>query len=900
MERRFSISHSNFISMKTNPPHWAEKFFRWFCKPELFETLDGDLQESFEDRLNESSLGKARWYYIREVLGMLRPGIIRPLFPNKFFFINTSMIKNYLKVAFRQIGRHKLFSGLNIIGLASSMAVCLLIIMIVVDHFGYDNFHENKGRIYRLVSDKQGGKQYLRPRSATAPMTLATELKEQYPWVDQTVRISKTRADIKYGDEVLPLTGFWTEQSFLEVFSFGWGSGNRQTSLQHPNTIVITEKTRHLLFKDKPALGENVSLHNGEEFVITGIIPNPPRQSHLQFDFLLSLPTIARLKAEGEAPFDPDDWTNAYGGYVYLTLEHAKYENDLALALESLAEKSSQMDKLDYLFAYQHFTKIAPLANSDISNPIGLEIPRFLFYILLGLGSIILVLACFNYTNLSIVKAIKRADEIGIRKVVGASRGQIIVQFIMEAILISLMALFLSIFLLEFLIEGFYSLNPFIEKFFYLSRTYWMYLIFLGFSIITGMVAGLLPAVHLSRLRVVQALKKLKNLRTFSYTGLRKTLLVLQFGFSIIFILTTLIILRQQDKLVSTELGFKSENIINVDLQGVDYNIFAQKLKQLNQVIEVSGSVVNPSTGINIGMAVRPVQQELFLSIDHNVVCGNYLENLEIELVAGQSFPELAIQDQERYVIINQQAVPYLGFDSPASSIGEKLFFKNGIMDSSAYPIPLTIIGVVKDFHYLSLGFAKSKLGPYAIRHNPEHVDFANIKISGENVPGALSDIQEAWTELDNIHALRFDFFDEKIANTYVMFTASSRILGLIGVLAIIIACLGLLGMVTYTVESRIREIGIRKVLGASQRGLIWKLSKEFLWLLGIAIVLAVPISIFVNQLWLENFTIRIDIGPGILLAGIGILLSLSLLAVVSQTWRAAKMNPADTLKAVD
>ena len=886
--------------MKTNHPHWAEKFLRWFCKPELFENLEGDLRESFEDKLSEFGLQKARWFYIREVLGMLKPGIIRPLFPDTTFFIHTSMIKNYLKVAFRQIGRHKLFSGLNIIGLASSMTVCLLIIMILADQFGYDTFHEKKDRIYRVISDRQEDNQYLRPHYASAPIPIADKLKSTYPWVEQAIGMNRIGNDLKYGEKIIPSNGIWASQSFFDIFSFGWVSGDSSSALSKPNSIIITAETHEKLFDGKDALGKLISIGNWGEFIVTGIMPDPPKQSHIQFQYLLSTPTIARLKEEGKSVIDPEDWRNVYMNHVYVLLKDIKYEAELGRALDQIAEEYSKLDeKNDYLFGFQPFTEIAP-GDINLSNPMGMEVPRVILYALAGLGFLILLLACFNYTNLSIARALKRAREIGIRKVSGAKRRQIIAQFLLEAILTSIMALLLSVFLLEFLIEGFYGLDPFIRKIFALPRAPWIYLIFFVFSIFTGIIAGLLPAIHLSSFSPVNILKGLKTLRFFSYVGLRKTLLVIQFTFSLIFIISTLIIIRQQHKLLSTELGLNTENILNVDLQGQDFNLFKQKAQQIPSISEITGSAIIPASGVNIGINVKPLEQELVFSLDYNTVCGNYLENVGLTLIAGNDFPHTITQDHERFIMLNEKAVSYLGYDSPEDAIGKRLVYTGFEDDVDSIPAnnTLQVIGVIKDFHYQTLGLPSSELGPYALRYNPENVSFANIKVEGSAIPQTIESLKDIWPEFDEIHPFKFSFFDEDVAKTYLFFTASSRILGLLGTLAIIIACLGLLGMATYTVESRIKEIGIRKVLGASERGLIWKLSKGFMWLLGIAILIAVPISIFLNQLWLENFAIRIDIGPGILSAGVGILLILSLLAVVSQTWRAAKTNPADTLRA--
>lgn len=871
------------------PPKWAETFLRWFCRRDLLEHIQGDLEETFEQNLQDFSPEKAKRIYSREVLGLFRPGIIRKYHLNQSLAMNISMFANYFKIAFRQIRRHKLFSGLNIFGLATSMSICLLIIMMLADQFSFDQFHTHKDDMYRVLSMYVEKGQTIDRMTATTALRLADELTTSYPFVKKATRMLATTKDATGGEKTLPIRGKWVDPEFLEMFSFDWVKGDKKTALQNPESIILTEETAYKFFENKDPLGEVISFDKWGEFMVTGVMADIPRQSHLQFDFLFPISARASLEKEKIVGEILNDEEMIWAGYVYVLLEETASQKDLNKALANIASTQTDLHKSLYFhYESEPFTHIAPM-DFDIMNQEGGTIPIQLLYFLMALGAVIMVSACFNYTNLSIARSLKRAREIGIRKVVGAKRRQIIAQFLTESVLISWLALFLAVGLLELLIWAFYQSETFLHQFIHLSKTPQIYLTFWGFSTVVGIIAGLLPALHLSAFQPIQVLQKLSNIKLFSHVGMRKALIVIQFSFSIIFVMGTLILVLQQRHLSSIDLGIRTENIVNVSLQGMDYNLFVQEASKIKGIDAIAGSQLIPASG-TMNSREAWISGKLDTTvISTNLVSANYIKNLELDLVAGQDFPPENIAGQEKWAIISEKAVKGLGFSSPDSILGHELHHSK-----EDTVLSLTVIGVIKDFHHMGVA---EKPTPYMLRLNTEEIRVASVLVQEGTMMSTIEALKSSWEELDPVHEFSWQFFDEKVGQRFKVFTLGARIVGLIGFLAVVIACLGMLGMAVYEVEGKTKEIGIRKVLGAGEGQLIWKLSRNFLFLIGIAILIGLPVSYLGADMFLQQFDYRITFGVGLILLGITLILIPSLFSIISQTYNAAKANPVESLR---
>lgn len=799
------------------------------------------------------------------------------------------MLYNYFKIAYRQLLKNKLFSALNIFGLATSLSVCLMLIMILSDQYGYDNFHEKKDRIFRVTSAKvEKGLTPHKADFATAPLSIPDKLDNTYPFIKNTVRLVDIGGYFTIDEKRFDSNGrgFVVDADFLNVFDFGWIKGNQKNALAEPRSIVLTETTAKNLFPYKEAVGQSLEYSDLGEFKITGIIPDPPVRSHIFFDYLVSYSSVDVLTSEQRSELSMHNEDDIWRGLVYLLLEnkndHIKLKNALA---ETSAAYSHKNPEYNYLFESQALLDVMP--SEDLSNEIGVATPREVLYFLVGLGVIIILSACFNYMNLSIARSLKRAKEIGVRKVIGARKKDIVFQFLGESILIALLSLLVAIFLLEILIPAFYNLDPFVEEVFLLERTPKTYLVFFIFSLLVGLIAGVFPAFNISAFQPIQAIRQLNNIKLFSRVGIRKALITIQFALSLIFILTVIIVLHQQEHVLNADLGTRSGNLYNVRMNDVDYEVFAQKVRQLKGVEDVSASNLVILTGENSMTMTSFGNENDSMQLSYNIVSPNYIENMDIELIAGNGFPEEINSKGEQSIILNEKAVKRMGYKNPIQALGQTIKIDT---------LALSVIGVVKDFHHDNIWF--QPIQPFGLRSGGVYAQNANIVLNREeDFSETVGAIRAIWDELSPAAPMSSFYLDERIYYLSNFFRMGSSIIGFVGALTIIIACLGLLGMVIYSVEGKVKEVGIRKILGASEKGLIWQLSKGFLMLLGIALIMAVPFTLFAANIWLDFFQIRITIGPTLILTGVGLMLMLGLGTVMSQTYFAAKRNPVKSLR---
>lgn len=798
------------------------------------------------------------------------------------------MIKNYIKVALRQLWRHKFFSILNIFGLATSMAVCLLLIMIVMDQYGYDEFHENKTRIFRVISANAGENEPLKgPQFATAALSLQQPLSEEFPFIEKVTRMVQIGLNgWKFNNQEYDTGGgFMVDEDFLDIFSFGWLNGNQETALEQPHSLVISDKAQAEMFPNQDPIGKVIDWKGLGEFTITGVIKQPPVRSHIKFNFLIPFSTWEALNDQQKESIAVTNLDDTWRGLVYVLLKNAGQQQQFDESLAGLADKYTQrIPGQQYLFESQALGDIMP--SRDLSNEIGIGTPTIVLYFLMSLGLIIILSACFNYTTLSIARSLKRAKEIGIRKVAGAYKRDIIFQFLGEAILIALLALVVAVVLLEYLIPAFYGLDPFVAQTFYLSKTPMTYFIFFIFSIIVGFLAGFFPAFNISAFQPIAAIQQLSNVKVFSRTGIRKALIGIQFALSLIFILMVIIVLKQQAYVLNTDLGSNTEHLLNVRMDTVDYQLFAEQVRQIKGVEGVSASERVILTGENYTATAVFNNQSDSMTLQCNTITPSYIQNLAIKLIAGKMFENAITEASHDAVLLNEQAVSRMGFQSPNEAIGAELLFEDRI---------IRVIGVVKNFHHDNIWF--NPIEPYAFFFGKAAYRNANIQLTPGLTKEALASIRSTWSTIAPGQDFIAFFTDERVFYLNKFFNVGSRIIGFVGFLTILIACLGLLGMVIYTVEGKTKEVGIRKVLGASVGHIIWQLSKRFVWLIFMSILIAVPITILGANLWLQNFYLRISIGPLMILGGISILLTLAGITIISQTFFAANQNPVHAIR---
>lgn len=813
------------------------------------------------------------------------------------------MIINFIKVALRNLLKNKTFSFINIFGLAVSMSVCLLLILMLADQRQYDQFHTLKERIYRIVSDRNNDPVL----TATSPLPLGITLQEEYPIVEKsTTLMTGIGGEATYMQHTMTMRGFFADPNMFEVFSFQLEKGNKHLILKEPRSIVLTAEFSEKLFGNTDPIGKVISYKDlgllildigpmdnqpvpWGEFTVTGVLAKKEYKSHLQFDALVSQSTLPSLIAEEKFEDRSDNWTNYFHCYTYVLLKEGKEEAELQLALNDIAQRkySDKEDYIKFAFSAQNLTEITP--GKFMSNFASFRLPIEVFYFLSFLALVIMISACLNYTNLSIARSLTRTKEIGIRKVTGAFRGHLILQFLGESIITSFLALVLAILFLNLMKPAFMSLwiNKYLN--FNLSENIPIFMIFFIFAIAIGILAGIIPSLHLSKFKPIQVLKGNEGGKP-GKLGFRKILTVTQFVVSLFFIVTTILIFRQTKHYINFEYGFKTENIINIQLQGNDFELVSNELSSIPGVANVSACQYLPATGYSIGSSLKLAgNEDDYIGMGSIFAHPNFLDNLGLEIVSGQNFSDYNSSNTEKAVIINESAAEKLGFKSAIDAIGAAVEIKG--VDQN-----VQIAGVVKNFRF-RMPWIEENIGPFVFRNGPNHFSYVNVKVNTKDMRAVVNEIEKRWVEIDPVHGFEYSYFDEQMARSYQLLTDLISIVGFFAFLSISIACLGLLGIATFTAERRVKEVGIRKVLGAGESKIALLLSKSFIKMLLIAILIASPLVYVLNNMWLQNISNKIDYGFGTIFLGILIMLTLGILTIGSQILRASKANPADTLR---
>ncbi|MBN7800551.1 ABC transporter permease [Algoriphagus aestuariicola] len=887
----------------TLPPRFPMRIFRAFCDPEIRDSIEGDLIELYRTRVKASGRTTANLRFFADVALLFRPGIIKPIgLPTNQN--HTIMFRNYFKIGFRNILKYKTFSFINIFGLALAMSISMLILMMLAEQNSSDQFHEKKELIFRVLSDYEGS----RNQYATSPQPLAAELAE-YPAVETTTKlVPAVGGDITFEEKSKGINGHFADPEFFEVFSFELESGNPKSALAQPYSMVVSQELASFLFRDQNPVGKTVQfldrkmkLPQGSDttgtsplewgnFTITGVIDQSKYTSHLEFDVLVSSSTMPSLISATKLEDRRDDWKFFFQTYTYALLSEGKQPEDLSIALDDIVKRKAEEIKADHTVGF----KMVPQALGDVAlglvnNDSKARLPLLGYYFLIALALVILASACLNYTNLSIARALTRAKEIGIRKVTGALRKNLVVQFLSESILTALLSLVIAFILLLVLVPSFKGLwvNQFLN--FKLPFVPSLFVGFILLAIIVGILAGIYPALFLSGYQPIKALKSLSDLGGSGKLRLRKFLGVSQFVVSLFFITTSILIYSQFKHYMAFDYGFKSENIVNISLQGMDHQKVRSQYESISGVSTISACDIIPATGINNNSEVRVMGDVSdYRSVGLLHVDRAFHENLGIELVAGSGFSENE-QLAQTQIIVNQAMVKDLGHSSADALVGLQFESKWG------GPL-LTVVGVAKDFRYKLL-LNEDEISPMMMKYNPGEFQYLNVKVASSDLMKTVAALESQWKELDPVHPFSYQFLDEEIEATHRGIFDVVSILGFISFLAIFIACLGLLGMTTYTAERKTKEVGIRKFLGADSFSITLLLSKGYLQMLAISVILGAPLSYFINKLWLENLPNRVEFGLGTIALGSLVLLLLGALTISSQTVRVSRAKFADTLK---
>jgi putative ABC transport system permease protein len=800
------------------------------------------------------------------------------------------MFKSIITTALRNIFRNRSFSLINMIGLSVSMSLALLVILVVREQYTYDNFHHDADRIYRVNTKalREGGSEDY----ASTALPIGRVLKEDYSFAEEVVRINRRfSGDVVHGNVNVSVNGLLVDPAFLQVFNFPLEKGNPSKALAEPNSLLLTQQAAKRIFGDREALGQTVTVTGYGEFMVTGVLKEFPSKTHFEFEMLASMHALPLFEKQGIVSASLDNWNNYYGNYVYFKLREGKNIHDAEHALAEINKKYYKNLTLEtrdkgYVFWLISLPEITP--GPGFSNQMGNGMPDVLIIFLGVLVGIVMVMACFNYTNLMIAKSLSRAREIGVRKVVGAQRFQVFLQFIGEAVVFAVICLAISYFMLQLLKPAFMQLNMAREFAAELKEDYMLYVYFLLFAIGVGVLAGVLPAGYLSALRPSKVLKDSGNLKVYSRLTFRKVLIITQFTLSIVFIIVVLVIYRQVSYMVNTDYGINEQNVLNVRLQGMAFEKLANEVNVLPGVVSVGG--VSHALGTWADRSSdykRNESDEPFVMRDF-IVDENYIAHLDIEFLAGKNFEPSEQGVVEKHVILNEQALKLFGFTDPVSAIGQSIYTDDSVM--------LAVKGVVKDFHFRPLSY---QIGPIALRYGVSQLNYLSMKVVPGQKENIVASLESIWKKLDPIHPLEWKMMEDEIDEAYTDagFMDVLNIVGYISFLAVSLACLGMLGMAMYSTQTRLKEIGVRKVMGATSEQITLLLSRSFIILLVIAAVVATPIGYFFGDLFLTTYAYKISISPWLLLSGIGIVGLLGLLTICSQTWKAASSNPVKSLR---
>jgi len=794
------------------------------------------------------------------------------------------MIKNYFLSAVRNLLKHRSFSVINIFGLSISLAVCMLIILILQDQLSYDNFHKNRNRIFRIQSKDNLSKIAI-SKFASTTWPLAKELKDNYPFVEETVALNSSFNGEGISDEKrFEVGGFFATSSFFNLFDFKLKDNLASKPLDEPFSIVITDEVANKFFGDNDPIGKTIIFEKYGNLKVTGVIPKMKQKSHIQFDALISAVTLTSLEKENKIGAITDNWEEFGSSFVYILLNENARQSDLDTALVKIGKsKYPENGKVNISFYSTPLSRIVP--GPLLANEIGMFMPKPFVIFFAGLAIIIMFSAAFNYTSLSIARSLMRAKEYGVRKSFGASRGQLVFQILTEAVILSLISLFFAVIILQLLVPAFSGMRFMTLLKIDPHQNTISYLSYFIFAVFTGLLAGVIPAIYVSSLNPVKVFKASSNIRLLKRVTFRKILLVAQYTFSIVFIISIILIYRQMNYMLNSELGFDRDVVYNIKLNGQQFSKVKDQFSQLPEVTLISAGSHIPGIGNYWGTGIKIKPEDESYDAAYFSVDPNYLTTMGIKIIAGEDFPKDPVPNTN-LVVINKKAVEYFKFKSIQDAVGQNII----IYDT----LPVKVIGVVDNYKYVALFLP---LKPLILRMNPEQYRIAVLRINTQDREATLTKFKDVWTSIDPNHELDGSFLEYQIKDFYGIFGDVLYTVGFATILAIVVACLGLFGMATYSIQTRLKEVGVRKVFGSQSQNVALLIGRTFVIMLVIAAAIAAPLAYLINSTWLKFLAFHVTFGAGTIFTGIIIVFVIGILTVLSQTLKAANSNPVDVLK---
>ena len=845
-------------------PKVIKRILTWILPFDERETIIGDFDELYlKIQKKHGNLTARLWSWFQILL-------LLPKNLGDLFFWRITMLKYYLKIAVRNTQRHKGFILLNYIGMTVGLTCFLLILFYVKFEFSYDRYHEHADSLYRIIVDTH---EFYRGKDQVSitPAPLAPTLKEELPEVIGAVRIKNRTRFIRHNSELFSETVYYADPEILELFTFPLATGDKRTALNAPYSLLLTRESASKYFANRNPVGQTLSISD-RQYKVTGILENIPENSHFHLDFLSPFSTLVDIIGQDRIK----QWNNwSYHTYVRLgeDTDLSQLEPKLTTLLRRHHEKSDQTLRLQALkdIHFHGGTNFDLEPNADIRN----------VYLFSAIALFILLIACFNYMNLSTARASRRAKEVGMRKVVGATQKGLIRQFLFESFLLTLGTFLLSLGVLKLLLPAFSALMN-VQLEFSLILQGGTVLMLLAVMVLVGLVSGLYPAFVLSSFRPASILKGDYKLTARGSLFLRNFLVSLQFVISIALIFCSLVVYKQLHFIKNKDLGYITDFTMSVScFNNVD--VIRQEFERYPGIVAVTTSSQSPINVTNASWGEwegKLEDEDLIvyrLAVDYN-----FFDYYGIELIAGRNFSNEKSTDKETF-ILNEAAVKTIGWEDP---LNQRFGFDKENLGS--------VIGVVKDFHFAPLNL---NIGPLAISLAGERRDVFSLKLTPTDIPKTTAFVESTWKKYHPGRVFQYSFLDDTLDRMYRRENRLGTMFSCFTLLAILIAGLGLFGIASFTVEQRTKEVGIRKVLGASVSGITVLLIRNFLCLIVVANLIAWPVGWFIVQKWLQNFAYRTSIGPLIFAGSAFLAIGIAMLTVSFQTIRAAKADPVKSLR---
>ncbi|MBS1557586.1 MAG: ABC transporter permease [Bacteroidetes bacterium] len=864
---------------ENRPPKYFLKFFQWYCHPQLRDHIEGDLMELYNERVKELGKRKADRKFIVDVLLLFRPGIIKPTEGYKNL-TTYSMIKSYYTIAFRSLKRNKLHASINIVGLAIGMACCIFIALFVQFELGYDKQNKDADKIFRMGIDLEAN------RWAISAFPIGALLKDNFPEIEKFTRIKpietlvlNSNNDVKHKEKV-----FYADSSVFDVLDIKLLKGSPTTALAEINSMVITEEKSKIYFGGEDPVGKTLTLPDSKtEYKITGVFSPLPSNSHVHIQIMVSSNNFEPMR-----PSSKQAWNYLTNHYTYLVLPKG-------VDYEGFAKKiSAFMDKYQNITADQtpNRIKLQPLTSIHLHSNLGLEVEPNgninTVYILSAIAFFILVIACINFMNLSTAQSLKRAREVGIRKVIGSKKSQLIVQFLSESVAISCIALVLSIVILILITP---TLNSFSGKEIVLNPIENGYLI-LFFFVITffvGIFGGIYPAFFLSGFQPTSVLKG-SFIGNFKGQLLRKGLVVFQFAIAFVIMVGTYVVYSQLNFMQSKNLGFDREQTLILQLPKDSVGDVALKneiaklaaVKNVTRMLEVPGKMVR-TTGIWYEGSPENKDVNMYIfSGDADLI-----KTMGMTMLKGEFFRPETKQFYKEFVI-NETALKRFGWTMD-EAVGKLMDFGERGKE------PGRVIGVIKDFHFKHLHDAIDPLVLY-LEPNFESY-FMAIKLRPGNLKESIADVEKTWKRVIPQHEFEYQFLDESFGKLFEQERKLGQLFSVFSSLALFISCLGLFGLASFTLEQSRKSVAVRKVMGASVSEIVMMMSKDFLKLVLMGMLLAAPIAYFVMNRWLQGFAYNVGFGWAVFFYATVAGLVIAFTTVSYHSMKAALSNPVENLK---